>query len=358
MRRATVVLVALLSIAVVGCGDTSSEPRASATTGDSPVAEVVPATVTSPAAGSGAASEPLLLGYVVLEGDTVTSVAAARGIDPRYVAWHNAGVEVDTTLEAGTVLEVPRFNGIVHRLERGETLSAIALRYGVTVDAITSHPANGLSSGPPAPRTDGTLLVPGATMPAANRVETVFLPLDAGEPVAFGPFSLVPWGYVGDLPLEQLPVPSGFTTGDLEKLKEAALYREIPPALVPDRLEIVQGSTWDGNSENAVYLAYRKVSATRPVATTETWIMRHAVRPIYVDLKRSDQGDIATSIVDGAHTIVIRSFGPPQQDRHMPRRDIFSVQVFMALAEVDVYVSSSDYPAEVLVPVARSLLGR
>lgn len=162
MRHATVILVALVSI-VVGCRDASDEPRASATPEVTPAVEVVRATASSPGVASEAASEPLLLEYVVLEGDTVTSIAAAHGIDPRYVAWHNAGLEVDTTLEAGTVLLVPRFNGIVHHIERGETLTAIALRYGVTVDAITSHPANGLSSGTPAPRPDGNLVVPGGT---------------------------------------------------------------------------------------------------------------------------------------------------------------------------------------------------
>jgi len=60
------------------------------------------------------------------------------------------------------VLRVPAVEGVLHTMELGETLSDIAARYGVAVEAIVDFPANGLLA-PEDGRPGAVILVPVGT---------------------------------------------------------------------------------------------------------------------------------------------------------------------------------------------------
>jgi len=103
--------------------------------------------------------------YQVQDGDTVSSIAARFGIDPQYIIANNAEIQDSDFLQLGQSIIIPAGNGILHEVRYGETLSDIAARYDVSVDAITSFAANHITT--PDDITETQLVfVPGGTPPA------------------------------------------------------------------------------------------------------------------------------------------------------------------------------------------------
>ena len=100
-----------------------------------------PALAATPAGRFGAAARP---GYgdgrvhVVKGGESLRSVASAQGIDPDDLAEFN-GMQIGDPLLPGQSLRLPGAAGgnpITHRVRKGDSLAAIARRYGVTVGDI------------------------------------------------------------------------------------------------------------------------------------------------------------------------------------------------------------------------------
>ena len=69
--------------------------------------------------------------HVVSPGETVDSIAAGYGVDPRRLAADNA-LPPDLALAVGQTLVV-RFPRQIHAVAEGETLTSIAEQYGTTV---------------------------------------------------------------------------------------------------------------------------------------------------------------------------------------------------------------------------------
>ena len=84
--------------------------------------------------------------YTVRWGDTLTAIAARYGTTVPALASLN-GIDPTNILLSGTTLSLPADGGGAaggHLVRRGETLSGIAARYGTTVSALVR--ANGLAS--------------------------------------------------------------------------------------------------------------------------------------------------------------------------------------------------------------------
>jgi hypothetical protein len=89
----------------------------------------------TPSTGSARPSTlPVFYRLPVRAGDTVATVAGRFRLRPEDVIWNNEGVLRDGELVEGTFLEVPRANGILHRLALGETRSGVAARYRRELD--------------------------------------------------------------------------------------------------------------------------------------------------------------------------------------------------------------------------------
>jgi murein DD-endopeptidase MepM/ murein hydrolase activator NlpD len=133
------------------------------------------------AAAVEAEAEPVALFtfYAVQEGDTASSIAAAFGIDLQYLLWANSDLRDGESLTVGQMLVVPAGNGILHTTRYGETLSDIAVRYGVSTEAILAWTGNGLASADQVLE-DTMVFVPGGTAPVAVLPEATPAP----EPVA------------------------------------------------------------------------------------------------------------------------------------------------------------------------------
>ena len=130
-----------------------------------------------------AVSEPALVAqlpyefYTVQEGDTASGIAARFGIDLQYLLWANSHLRDGEFLATGKTLIVPLGNGILHDVRYGETLSDIALRYGVAVEAILAWESNVISSADQVIE-DQLIFVPGGALPVAVLPVPTALPTD------------------------------------------------------------------------------------------------------------------------------------------------------------------------------------
>lgn len=111
-----------------------------------------------------AAPLPVFVVYVVQEGDTIGGLAAAHGLSPSSIVWSNPSLESADSLSPGQELRIPPADGIVYDVASGDTLSDIAARFSVDVQAIIDFAGNGLSEGD-AIAEGQTIFVPNGTMP-------------------------------------------------------------------------------------------------------------------------------------------------------------------------------------------------
>ncbi len=107
---------------------------------------------------------PLFSRYTAREGDTIESIARQFALRPETVRWNNEAALLDGEVRPGVLLDIPSVDGMLHRVRLGETLTAIAQRYGVPPEAIIALPANGLGA-PPSPMPERVILVPGGRPP-------------------------------------------------------------------------------------------------------------------------------------------------------------------------------------------------
>ncbi len=126
--------------------------------------------------------------YQVVEGDTVSSIAARYGISPDYVLANNAEIRDSDVLTLGQAIIIPAGNGILHEVRYGETLSDIAGRYSVGVDAIAGFGPNGIEQADDITETQ-LVYVPGGALPVFT--EPVPVPA-AGAPDGSGGASAAP----------------------------------------------------------------------------------------------------------------------------------------------------------------------
>ncbi len=78
--------------------------------------------------------------------DTLVSIAEKFDISVSSLLWSNGMVDPTGPLGEGTVVRVPREDGVIHEVRESDTLESIAALYGVEVDAITGYGPNGVAS--------------------------------------------------------------------------------------------------------------------------------------------------------------------------------------------------------------------
>ncbi|MGQ9517556.1 MAG: LysM peptidoglycan-binding domain-containing protein [Anaerolineae bacterium] len=129
----------------------------------------------------------LLRKYVVREGDTISDIAGAFGLDQKSIIWANPDLQANPNrLRVGQELVIPPADGVVHTIQSGDTLLGIARRYGVTMNAILDSPYNPVLD-PEALKVGEKIFVPGGKLPvrqARRGMTKASLPADA--PVGTG----------------------------------------------------------------------------------------------------------------------------------------------------------------------------
>jgi murein DD-endopeptidase MepM/ murein hydrolase activator NlpD len=133
--------------------------------------------------------------HVVQQGDTVSAIAKKYGISVNTILWAN-DLTARSVLKLGQEITVLPVSGVIHEVKRGETLGAIAKKYGSDVDKILA--ANLVKSptavqigqrlvipdGKPvaAPVTARKPSAPAATPPRLGDVRDVFRPPEEAPP--------------------------------------------------------------------------------------------------------------------------------------------------------------------------------
>jgi murein DD-endopeptidase MepM/ murein hydrolase activator NlpD len=83
--------------------------------------------------------------YTVEDGDTLAAIAKKFGVNTDSILWLNKGVS-EKKLKPGTALKIPPVTGVMHTVKNGETVYSIAKRYNVSAQAIVDFPFNEFSN--------------------------------------------------------------------------------------------------------------------------------------------------------------------------------------------------------------------
>ena len=117
--------------AIGGAEETQEAEGTEATGGDDPEGTGEPE-ATEPAEDG--IVDPAELGIIEVEaeeGETLIDIAAEWGLEVSTLVWANGIEDPGMPLPAGTLVTVPPFDGVIHRVAPGETLESIAALYGV-----------------------------------------------------------------------------------------------------------------------------------------------------------------------------------------------------------------------------------
>ena len=152
-------------------------------------------------ADTGEPEEPFLL-YSVQEGDTASAIAARFGIELRYLLFANPDLRDGELLVVGQMLLIPAGNGLLYHMRYGETLSDLAARYGVSVEAIIGWRGNGITSADQVVE-DQLVFIPGGSPPATILPEPTAIPTEAPPVLVTSP----------DQPAPAAPVPAPASSG-------------------------------------------------------------------------------------------------------------------------------------------------
>ncbi|OGY26109.1 MAG: hypothetical protein A2Z11_04380 [Candidatus Woykebacteria bacterium RBG_16_43_9] len=101
--------------------------------------------------------------YTVVKGDSLSKIASIYTISVDSIKWANNMDDVDE-IKPGDTLAVPPVSGIVHKVEKGETLSSLAKKYNADSQTVATYPFNYIDDTLTL-RVGQTLIVPGGKMP-------------------------------------------------------------------------------------------------------------------------------------------------------------------------------------------------
>lgn len=117
-------------------------------------------------------SRDKIINYLVQEGDTPISIAAAYGITANTLLWAN-NFSSNSIIRPGDELTIPPVSGVIHRVKSGDTIDAIAKKYsakGKDIITFNELPADGAIG-------EGQkLIVPDGQMPAPPKPKLKIAP--------------------------------------------------------------------------------------------------------------------------------------------------------------------------------------
>jgi len=106
--------------------------------------------------------------YVVRKGDTVSSIANKFGVSIDTIIWAN-NIKSVTSIKPGDRLSIPPVTGVVHKVQRGETVYSVAKKYQANPQAIVDFPFNTFANDETFALAVGqTLIVPDGIPPKAT----------------------------------------------------------------------------------------------------------------------------------------------------------------------------------------------
>lgn len=125
--------------------------------------------------------------YQVKAGDTVLAIAARFGLQPETIMWANSAIETNPDrLSIGDQLNILPFDGVLHVVKPGDTLSGLAAKYKVDVAKIIGYAPNELVDASSSLKIGSQIVVPDGTKPfvtpqIATDVRRADAPVDAAK---------------------------------------------------------------------------------------------------------------------------------------------------------------------------------
>lgn len=105
--------------------------------------------------------------YTVEKGDTISTIAKKFGISTDTIKWNNDLDSDDLTV--GDELKIPPVTGIVYKVSKGETIYTIAKKFDTEPQKIVDFPFNDFANPETFSLVDGQLLVVPDGVPQANQ---------------------------------------------------------------------------------------------------------------------------------------------------------------------------------------------
>ena len=109
--------------------------------------------------------------YTVIEGDTLTGIAAQFGLQPETVLWANYDLlfDIPDLLIPGMELLILPVDGVYHQAGGGDNLASLAAFFGVEPQAIIAWPGNAIDDQNPEVLAGQWVLVPGGQRASLRR---------------------------------------------------------------------------------------------------------------------------------------------------------------------------------------------
>lgn len=131
--------------------------------------------------------------YTVQPGDTLSSIADRNKLKLQTLLWANPNITADS-LQTGSELRIPPEDGVIYKVEQGDTLSMLTAGFGADMNEVIK--ANGLRD-PYILQVGQTLFVPHGVMPNTTAKTTEHSNLSAAKSgVATGTFVWPTQGWI------------------------------------------------------------------------------------------------------------------------------------------------------------------
>lgn len=104
-----------------------------------------------------------IINYVVMSGDTVSSIAEKFAVSIDTIRWANDLANIND-IHPGDELKILPVSGVAHEIKSGNTIYSVAKKYGVDAQAILNFPFNDIDE-TLALQIDQVLIVPDGVMP-------------------------------------------------------------------------------------------------------------------------------------------------------------------------------------------------
>ncbi len=82
-----------------------------------------------------------IIEYTVGKGDTISGIAQKYGVSVDTVRWANE-IGAETALKPGQTIKISPVTGVVHKVKKGDTVYSVAKYYGVDPQAVVDYPFN------------------------------------------------------------------------------------------------------------------------------------------------------------------------------------------------------------------------
>ena len=103
--------------------------------------------------------------YRVVRGDSLSTIASRFGIDPEWILMANPEVrDKPHDLSVGHLLTVLPMQAVIHEVEAGETIQALAEKYETTPNEVVAYAPNGLNDIADVLAAGTRLILPGGTV--------------------------------------------------------------------------------------------------------------------------------------------------------------------------------------------------